>query len=68
MSVSVKIFGNKQHEVQEVEASGTVLNVLGELGLSPQEYIASLDGEVVPVDEPVKDGDAVVLVRIVSGG
>ena len=54
----------------DVEAGGirTILDVLAKLGISVEEYVALLNGEVVTEHESVSSGDKVKFVRVWSGG
>ena len=38
------------------------------LGLNPVEYVAILDGRIVPEDEPIESGATLKLIPVVSGG
>jgi len=38
------------------------------LGLNPVEYVAVLDGRIVPDDEPIESGTTLKLIPVVSGG
>jgi sulfur carrier protein ThiS len=67
VTISVETFGSKE-PLQSVDVDGTVLDVLKALGLSAQVYLVARDGDVLPVDEPVADGDRLLLIRIISGG
>jgi len=69
MSVTVRILSGSQRGVSRLDmSSGTVADVLAELGLSPQAYLAAIDDEMVPIDTEVQDGDEIALVRAVAGG
>jgi len=57
-------------EVKVVSAGpgSTVGEVMGELGVTPEGYIAVLDGRVVTEKEPVPAGARLQLVRVWSSG
>ena len=55
-------------EVREVKGNRKLTEVMEELGISPEEYICVLNGEVVTEFEVAKDGDVVKFVRVWSGG
>jgi sulfur carrier protein ThiS len=38
------------------------------LGLNPVEYVAVLNGRIVPDDEPIEIGTTLKLIPVVSGG
>lgn len=70
--------------VEEVELSVVVLrrgslklklprgtkveDAIKSLGLNPVEYVAVLDGRIVPEDEPIESGTTLKLIPVVSGG
>jgi sulfur carrier protein ThiS len=55
-------------ETREVEASGTIREVMAALGLHVDDYVALLNGAVVTEHEPFSPGDTVKFVRVWSGG
>lgn len=64
--IKVELEGNLV-DVQ-VKGMNTVLDILSKLGISAEEYIALLNGEVVTEHESVSSGDVVKFVRVWSGG
>ncbi len=46
----------------------TVRQALEKLELSPETHLAVRDGELLNEREPLKDGDVVKLVPVISGG
>jgi sulfur carrier protein ThiS len=67
MSVAVTTVGGA-HLAATVEGGRTVKEVLDELRLSAQVYIAAVNGDVTPLDQRVEDGDELLLIRMSSGG
>lgn len=65
MRVTLEVVGEDEHAF-DVEAA-TYADLLGEVGLSPNEVAVLVDGRPVPEDQPVEPGRARVL-RLVSGG
>ena len=51
-----------------LEGTTTVQQALAELGLSPETHLVVRDGELLNENEPLKDGDVVRLVPVISGG
>ena len=45
-----------------------VEDAIKSLGLNPVEYVAVLDGRIVPEDEPIDGGATLKLIPVVSGG
>ena len=67
MAVQVSTSGGTRIATS-VAAGRSVKDVLDELHLSPQVYIAAVNGEVAPIDSRVEDGDELLLIRMSSGG
>lgn len=65
MRVTVDVLGDEVHEVDLED--GTYADLLGAVGLSPNEASVLVDGRPVPEDEPVTETEVTVL-RLVKGG
>ena len=52
----------------ELRDAATVEELIRTLELLPDGWIAVSDGEPVPIDHVLSDGDVVKLVSVVSGG
>ncbi|UCE80988.1 MAG: MoaD/ThiS family protein [Methanobacteriota archaeon] len=52
----------------ELENGATVDALIRTLGLLPDSWIATREGEPVPTDRKLEDGDEVKLISVVSGG
>ena len=46
----------------------TLLSALQKISVVPESVIATRDGEMILDDEILKDGDAVKLIAVISGG
>jgi sulfur carrier protein len=68
LPVRVRIVGSQEARVVEYRPGMRVADVLRELGLLSNEYVVARNGRVVAEDEPVEDGDELVLYPVVSGG
>jgi len=68
MQVRLRIVPGGEEKVLEIKGKATVRRVLNKLGLSPEEYVVTRNGEVVVEDEEVIDGDLLEVYRIASGG
>lgn len=67
--VEIKVVVLRRGEVKlKVPENAKVEDVVKMLGLNPVEYVAILDGRVVPEDEPVGGAAVLKLVPVVSGG
>ena len=65
--VRVRVLGSGERVV-EYRPGMRVVDVLRSLGLLSNEYVVTRGGRVVAEDEPVRDGDELVLYPVVSGG
>ena len=52
----------------QLEGTLTVAEALKRLGLSPETHLAVRDGVLLNEREPLKNGDVVRLVAVISGG
>ena len=52
----------------EVRPGMTLLSSLEKIGVLPESVIATREGEMILDDEILKDGDAVKLIAVISGG
>ncbi|MEB3860085.1 MAG: MoaD/ThiS family protein, partial [Desulfurococcales archaeon] len=67
MGISVKLVPeNKVVSIDRDEARAS--DILAELGYSSEEAVVILNGRPVPEDSRVRQGDDVVVVRVLSGG
>ena len=69
IQVSVKSFprGDIDKNVKIAEGS-TVLDLLKKLDMRPDNWIATRDSKAIPDDSPLKNGDSIRLLSVVSGG
>lgn len=68
MPITISFHGAGSRPPTERQACGSVAELLDDLGLSGQEYLVAVGGEMVSVDEPLADGDQVTLIRAITGG
>ncbi|RMF39311.1 MAG: thiamine biosynthesis protein ThiS [Anaerolineae bacterium] len=52
----------------EVPAGITVRKAIQQAGLNPESVLPTRDGELVTEDTILKEGDAIKLVAVISGG
>lgn len=52
----------------EVEGTVTVKEALEQLGLSPESHLAVRDGQLLTENEPLRNGEVIKLVPVISGG
>jgi sulfur carrier protein ThiS len=58
----------KQELVLEIEKTLMVKEALDRLGYSTETYLVVKDGVLLNENEPLRDGDRVKLVPVISGG
>ncbi len=51
-----------------VPAGITVREAIRHVGLVPESVLPTRDGELIPEDERLQDGDVIRLVAVISGG
>jgi sulfur carrier protein ThiS len=62
----IKIKYRKQE--WELEGAYTVRQAIKKVGLNPEAVLAVRDGEIIVESTPLRDGDEVRLVAVISGG
>ncbi len=66
MKIRWRILGAGWNEA-ETQAK-TVKELMEELKLSSEEYVATIGNRIVTEDHPIKEGDEITFVPVVSGG
>ena len=67
MSEARVVFEGKTKKVA-FEGRSSVMDILRIAGVNPDIVLVRRAGEIVPDDSPVKDGDKLETMKIVSGG
>jgi sulfur carrier protein ThiS len=69
MKINVQ-FLPERHGIADVEvADGAIcLDILNKLDLSPDAHIVAREGDPIPIDEKLKDGEKIEIIKVVSGG
>ncbi len=62
----IKIKYRKQE--WELEGEYTVRQAIKKVGLNPESVLAVRDGELIVENTPLRDGDEIRLVAVISGG
>ena len=57
-----------RNQKYEVRAGMTLHSALKKIGVLPESVIALRDGEVIPEDEILREGETIRLVAVISGG
>ena len=69
MKVKVRLLPTrKTTKTLELGDQATVEDAIRALGLYPDAWIATRGEAPVPLDEPLRDGDFLKLISVVSGG
>ena len=58
----------KESKTVELKKGATAEQAIRALGLLPDAWIPIRGNEPLPLDEPLKDGDELKLISVVSGG
>ncbi|MDK2983491.1 MAG: sulfur carrier protein [Thermococcaceae archaeon] len=66
--IRIKVIGRKIEKEIEYQKGMKVKDVLKEVGFNTESAIAKVNGKVALEDDPVKDGDYVEVIPVVSGG
>ncbi len=67
MKLKLTMLPQNKKQVRELKAS-VVGDLLRELGISRETHVFKKNGEVVTEAEPLKSGDHVEVIKVVSGG
>ena len=69
MKISVQFIPEKNEIVDvEVTHGAICLDILEKLDLSPDAHIVAREGDPIPIDEKLKDGEKIEIIKVVSGG
>lgn len=69
MKVTATVLPTKKETVSvELPEGSTVEDLVRALSYLPDGWIAVRDGQPLPADEPLRDGDVLKLISVVSGG
>ncbi|NJE07364.1 thiamine biosynthesis protein ThiS [Thermococcus sp. M39] len=66
--IKVKVIGRKIEKEIEWQRGMKVADVLRAVGFNTESAIAKVNGKVALEDDPIKDGDYVEVIPVVSGG
>jgi sulfur carrier protein ThiS len=68
VAMTITFILRKQEIALEVENTIMVKDALQRLGYSTETHLVVKDGELLNENEPLRDGDRVKLVAVISGG
>lgn len=66
--IRVRVIGRKIEKEIEWQKGMKVADVLRAVGFNTESAIAKVNGKVALEDDPIKDGDYVEVIPVVSGG
>ncbi len=66
IAIEVSYRGKKKN--LKIKNTSTIEEVLENLGINREAVIVSKNGEIVPEDERIKNGDKLKIMDVVSGG
>lgn len=67
MKIKVKIVGDKEKEI-EIESNSKISKILKKLEINPETVIVKKGDLVVPLEEKIKKGEEIKIIKVVSGG
>jgi len=69
MRIEIKLYPeNKTTALDFKVESATVMDVLSRLNIKPDTVVVIKDNDPIPIDEGVKDGDKLKIIKVASGG
>jgi sulfur carrier protein len=68
MNILIRLVDGSREWRVEVEGDESIGDILRRLGLNPEEYIVVVNGELVTIQDKVRDGSVITLYPVVSGG
>ena len=66
MRISVKL--QDQMEVMDLPDESKAFAAIKAMGLFPDAVLVMRDGQLLPEDESIGDGDSLEIIKVVSGG
>lgn len=68
IKISVREVGKRGSREIQLAPASNILDLLEELGRSPEVVIVRKNGKIVPEKEQLADGDEIEVIPVVSGG
>ena len=68
MRVLVELLPQRRSRSVDLPAAASGLDLVKALGLAPDAHILARGDTPIPIDEPLRDGETVRVMRVVSGG
>lgn len=68
MRVIAEFLSTKEERPVDLADDATGMDLFKALGLAPDAHLLARDDTPIPLDEPLRDGDRLLLIPVVSGG
>lgn len=68
MRVVAEFMALRQEETVELPAAATGMDLLRSLNLAPDAHLLARGDISIPLDEPLRDGERLLVISVVSGG
>lgn len=66
--MKVRIIPGGEERIVDIKGRIKVKEILGKLGLSPEGYVVTRNGEILTEEDLVDENDVLEVYRVVSGG
>ncbi len=68
MQVTAELFQARRTEQLALPSGATGLDLLRQLHLAPDAHLVVRGESPIPLDEPLMDGERVLIISVISGG
>ena len=68
MNIKVKISRTNENKEIQLEKGSTVIDVLNELKIKPDNVVVMSNKTPIPIDEYLKDKQQLTIIQVFSGG
>lgn len=68
MKLHVELLPSGERKIMKFPDDASGFDVVSALDLKPDAYLLVRDGQPIPMDEVLKNGDRVKLIKVASGG
>ncbi|MFQ6128778.1 MAG: MoaD/ThiS family protein [Thermoplasmata archaeon] len=68
MKLHVELLPSGERKIMKFADAVNGFDVVDALGLKPDAYLLVRDGRPIPMDESLRNGDRIKLIKVASGG
>lgn len=68
MKLHVELLPSGERKIIKFPGEASGFDVVGALDLKPDAYLLVREGQPIPMDEVLKSGDRIKLIKVASGG